>query len=697
MATGLGDEQLWLSATNDNTGTSTAFDDQSGNGNDGTPGGGMLVVADASDGGTYCFNFNGVNQHISCSTLGAGNKDAFAVSCWVQADVDQTSYLFSMQGTSGSADNSVDGYMTTSPNQIACWVRPNAGITYQSQSITGAWYHIAFSRDAGSGTIKYYVNGVNTVSSNNSDLASFANGMNWGVYGDGSTSRFDGKMDDMRVYDRVLTQAEITHLASARGVEGPAPVGLGDEKLWWVPTLANSTIVDISSDEIKIVERGTPPTLVADTDSGGQYAGQFTTSGALEVADFFEFISTGDHAVCGWIKSDSNRITIGGQQVGGFAANKFGTILEDMGTVYTANTRAWVFDGTDSAIINAGSSAADNTWHHLCFTRIGATCTLYVDGVQSAQDTYPNYTTYTPDKTLILGGFWNGNSYAYTSTGYMDDIRIYERGISQAEITHLASSRGVEGPAPVGLGDEKLWWVPTHSVDLFLDSSSSGHSVTNTGTAPTFVADTDAGGQYAGQFSTSGSIRVQDQFGFLSTGDFSMSGWIKSATSARMVFGGQQAGSLDNDKSGGMIDQNSGVSRARFRSGGTDSNDLLTTASAVPNNTWHHVTATREGSDCKVYVNGVLAGTKTISGYPSSPDLKDLLIGGLWNSTNPLSLSTGYMDDIRIYDRSLTQAEVTHLATSRGIEGGPGTPPTTGFYNPFINKIFNNDYTRRIR
>ncbi|MDB4449121.1 hypothetical protein N9130_01175 [bacterium] len=55
MPTGLGDEQLWLSATNDNTGTSTAFQDQSGNGNNGTASG-TLVVADTSEGGSFAMS-----------------------------------------------------------------------------------------------------------------------------------------------------------------------------------------------------------------------------------------------------------------------------------------------------------------------------------------------------------------------------------------------------------------------------------------------------------------------------------------------------------------------------------------------------------------------------------------------------------------------------------------------------------------
>ena len=219
MPTGLGDEELWLSPTVANN--VNPFDDQSGNGNNGTGQGGITTIADTGAGGSYCYDFDGVNDHISCSTLGSGSKDAFAVSMWGNASGNQTSYPVSLQGTVSSANNSVDVYITASPNRIACWIRPNSGITYQTQSLIGVWTHLAFSRDAGSGTIKYYVNGVSTVSSSNSDLASFANGLNVGVWGNGSSGRYDGLMDDIRIYDRALTQAEITHLASSRGVLGP--------------------------------------------------------------------------------------------------------------------------------------------------------------------------------------------------------------------------------------------------------------------------------------------------------------------------------------------------------------------------------------------------------------------------------------------------------------------------------------------
>jgi len=447
LATGLGDEKLWISATNDNTGTSTAFDDQSGQGNDGTANGGTLVVADTNAGGTYAFDFDGTNDYIDCGTSVITNT-SFSMSGWFNADV--TSGNRSMAGSyhwqSGErsfyvrTNNGVPEFLIASSGSSS---GGNVSVVSSSSVSSGTWYHIAATWDSASGAMELFIDGSSVGTANQSAMASPAEPITLGAYSS-VESFFNGKQDDIRFFQRALTQAEVTHLASARGVEGPAPVGLGDEKLWWVPTLSESTTADISDDANTVAGVGTPPSLISDTDNGGQYAGQFTTSGALDVNSNFEFMSTGDHTVCGWIKSNSNRITICGQQVGGFTQDKFGTLLEDLGASSTADTRAILYNGADT-VINTGVSSADNTWHHLCFTRVGSLCTIYIDGVQSTQETHSNYTTYTPDKTLVLGGFWNGGLRAYTSTGYMDDIRVYERGISQAEVTHLATSRGIEG------------------------------------------------------------------------------------------------------------------------------------------------------------------------------------------------------------------------------------------------------------
>ena len=114
------------------------------------------------------------------------------------------------------------------------------------------------------------------------------------------------------------------------------------------------------------------------------------------------------------------------------------------------------------------------------------------------------------------------------------------------------------GKPPVGLGDEQLWWSPSLSQSVTLDSSAYGKTVSKAGTAPTLVADTDAGGQYAGQIPNNGAVRVEDPVQFMTTGDCTAAGWMKASSSAALTMIGQQAGGVAWTKSGATVEQYSG-------------------------------------------------------------------------------------------------------------------------------------------
>ena len=77
-------------------------------------------------------------------------------------------------------------------------------------------------------------------------------------------------------------------------------------------------------------------------------------------------------------------------------------------------------------------------------------------------------------------------------------------------------------------------------------------------------------------------------------------------------------------------------------------------ASALPLNTWSHVASTYDGSSLKIYVNGVLSSTKTVS-------------GSVQNNNNPLRIGGNYpygqffegrIDDVRVYNRALSATEI---------------------------------------
>lgn len=84
-------------------------------------------------------------------------------------------------------------------------------------------------------------------------------------------------------------------------------------------------------------------------------------------------------------------------------------------------------------------------------------------------------------------------------------------------------------------------------------------------------------------------------------------------------------------------------------------NKELSAGAQLPVNTWTHLAATYDGSSQRLYVNGELAGTRPQAGSISTSRGK-LRIGG--NSISGDEYFTGYIDEVRVYNRALTQAEI---------------------------------------
>lgn len=84
---------------------------------------------------------------------------------------------------------------------------------------------------------------------------------------------------------------------------------------------------------------------------------------------------------------------------------------------------------------------------------------------------------------------------------------------------------------------------------------------------------------------------------------------------------------------------------------------LLATRSptVLPTGQWVHFAGTWSGTTARVYVDGVLKGSITISG-PLVASTGMLRIGGLVSSGN--RYFDGSMDEVRIYDRALSQSEI---------------------------------------
>ena len=99
------------------------------------------------------------------------------------------------------------------------------------------------------------------------------------------------------------------------------------------------------------------------------------------------------------------------------------------------NGRGPTFDVTAAATVNAYDSAnyTDGNWHHVAGTYDGSVARLYIDGV-NGNNSPSSSTSGAPSVTgaIIIGK--HGNAASNYFVGTMDDLRIYNKALTAAEI-----------------------------------------------------------------------------------------------------------------------------------------------------------------------------------------------------------------------------------------------------------------------
>lgn len=211
-----------------------------------------------------------------------------------------------------------------------------------------------------------------------------------------------------------------------------------------------------------------------------------------------------------------------------------------------------------------------------------------------------------------------------------------------------------DGPINVLYGDRvDLSWTSTGADSL----TASGDWTGNKTASGSETFQTQASGLSI-QFEPVSEInRIQVNSPQLPTGDFTHAAWVKQHADGPSLM----AWSIGRSNNGGaglwvLISQN----KVSFW---WDGKKVVEDNTLLPPNTWRHVAVSKQGSAVRLYRDGVLAASGTVSSTPSFGTCPLHL--GAWKSCTGGSYTYGLigkLDDFRIYNRSLTAGEISQLA-----------------------------------
>jgi hypothetical protein len=393
------------------------------------------IVKDEYTGSVY---FDGTTQNRitipSTNDFAPGTGD-FTIEMWVYH-----TDLTGQQTYFGDTYGNTSGIYTykTSNNEISLYDSAQRSLSAQNVIKLNTWHHIAWTRE--SGVLRAFVDGVkvdeDTYTGNFTDTDYFI-----GDTAGTSSGEMVGYISNLRycklhaVYTSNFTvpTRELEVHTGAKGVVFPT----ADNR---TTLLACQSSTDATADATgRHILTASSGVTAADANPGLLRKTNITSTitentgsvffdgnaDHLKLANSTDFnYGSGDFSIEVWVYLLSSA---GGADNHGIASNY----------ITSGNRRSWLLmlsgatpaflassDGTSGNLITVSSSVdvADETWTHIAVSRTGTTLTIYVNGVQQAQNSSFHSSIYSnTDDPVEIGGYNNGTN---TFEGYISNLRI---------------------------------------------------------------------------------------------------------------------------------------------------------------------------------------------------------------------------------------------------------------------------------
>lgn len=254
------------------------------------------------------------------------------------------------------------------------------------------------------------------------------------------------------------------------------------------------------------------------------------------------------------------------------------------------------------------------------------------------------------------GYWWNGqpgsNSYTTTSTGTVTLKVTDANGCQARDTVHVSLPPlplNIGGSATINLSQGLVAYYPFNGNAV--DQSGNGnHGIVH---GATLTTDRFGNTNSAYQFDGIGNyIDVPNSASLQINSAISLCAWINFQT------GGNMNPRILHKYNYQLATLTTNSSRKIFSQFGNNNNSSIISQSYIPENNWRFVVLTYNGTEIKLYINGLPDISMAFNG-PIGISNYNLTIGT--NSQNFLDWFKGKIDDIRIYNRAINNDEIQCL------------------------------------
>ena len=441
-------------------GSGTNATDASGNGNTLAMTGSPSWVAGQI--GPSSLDFSGTGQYLSVAdpssgVLDIGDSTDFSITGWFNRDTFANDHTIVAKRNS-SATNTDTGYIVwidAAADKLNFTVGDGGGTAGDQYTLASTstftatgWHQFTAVWDDSLG-MQLYIDGKldNSTTSSTSSIGSLANAVAFRIGAESDAGNpFDGKIDDVRVYGYALSTDQVKKLYQTTSPTQPIDTSLVGHWTFDGPDIQGTTAIDRSSYGNNGTITGTTKTIGK---LGQGLSLSYNSTDVINAGSASSLDDLTQKTLCAWMYPRSYGVSANDATIfNKDSSGGWSLILADDNGPTNA---LYFFQTTWSSVLGKWRTQANsitlNTWQHICVTYDRSSASndpvMYINGTPVSITEYstPSGSYNSEAANSLYIGNWDTSSTG-SFDGILDDVRIYNRILSQTEITNLYNIGG---------------------------------------------------------------------------------------------------------------------------------------------------------------------------------------------------------------------------------------------------------------